>query len=98
VFFAFATIPGWSYYCEACLNYLTGGSKRIKKSFRIIYILVVAAGPYLSFSLVWQIADLLNGLMALPNLSALILLAGIVSKETKGYFTRILIIKKRKKL
>ena len=88
VFFAFATIPGWSYYCEACLNYLTGGSKRIKKSFRIIYILVVAAGPYLSFNLVWQIADFLNGLMALPNLIALMLLSGVVVRETRGYISR----------
>ena len=88
VFFAFATIPGWSYYSETCLNYLTCGNRSARKVFRILYILVVAAGPYLSFSLVWQIADLLNGLMALPNLIALGLLGGTVARETRNYFAR----------
>ena len=87
IFFAFATIPGWSYYSETSLNYLTNGSKSARKGFRIFYILVVA-GPYLSFSLVWQIADFLNGLMALPNLIALTLLGGTVARETRRYFAR----------
>lgn len=86
VFFAFATIPGWSYYCECCLNYLTNGNKKAVSYFRIIYIVVVALGPYISFSAVWLIADFLNGLMAIPNLAALVLLAGTVSRETKRYF------------
>ena len=94
VFFAFATIPGWSYYSECCLNYLSNDSKKLRKAFRIIYILVVAVGPYLSFDFVWQIADCLNGLMALPNLFALVLLGGVVSRETSQYFKRNEISKK----
>ncbi len=88
VFFAFATIPGWSYYSETSLNYLTNGSSFARKCFRTLYILVVAAGPYFSFTFVWEIADLLNGLMALPNLIALILLGGITVDETRHYISR----------
>ncbi len=88
VLFAFATIPGWSYYCESCLNYLTQGNKMAIKIFRGIYIFVVALGPYISFNTVWLIADFLNGLMALPNLISLVLLGGLVSRETARYFSR----------
>ncbi len=89
VFFSFATIPGWSYYAESCLNYITKGSEGAIKLFRIIYIMVVALGPYIPFNTVWLAADFLNGLMALPNLIALILLAGTVKRETTAYFSRI---------
>ena len=83
VFFAFTTILGWNYYGERCLEYLTGGRRSAVRVYRWIYILAVLAGPYLTVSAVWGIADIFNGLMAFPNLIALFLLAGVVSKETK---------------
>ena len=87
-FFAFTTILGWNYYAERCLEYLCGGRRIPTKIFRWVYIAAVFAGPYLTASAVWGIADICNGLMALPNLTALILLSGVVSKETKDYFER----------
>ena len=88
-FFAFTTILGWDYYAERCLEYLIGGHKKIPLyCFRILYILAVATGPYLTVSAVWNLADIFNGLMAFPNLVALVLLSGIVSKETKEYFRK----------
>ncbi|MBR7070994.1 MAG: alanine:cation symporter family protein [Clostridia bacterium] len=86
-FFAFTTILGWNYYSERCLEYLLGAPKKTPLFlFRILYILAVAVGPYLTVSAVWNLADIANGLMAFPNLVALILLSGVVSKETKAYF------------
>ncbi len=86
-FFAFTTILGWDYYSERCMEYLIGGNKKgVLMVFRIIYILAVAIGPYLTVSVVWNIADIFNGLMALPNLVALVFLSGIVAKETNEYF------------
>lgn len=84
-FFAFTTILGWDYYGERCLEYLTD-SKKIVKIYRYLYILAVFAGPYLTVSAVWNIADIFNGLMAFPNLIALFALSSIVGKETKEYF------------
>ena len=84
-FFAFTTILGWDYYSEKCFEYLTGSTKGIKV-FRIIYILAVFMGPYLTVSAVWNIADIFNGLMAFPNLIALFALSGVVGKETRAYF------------
>ncbi len=86
-FFAFTTILGWDYYGERCVEYLVGGRKKnLLWLYRILYILAVAIGPYLTVEAVWNIADIFNGLMALPNLVALVLLSGVVSKETKAYF------------
>ena len=88
-FFAFTTILGWDYYSERCLEYLIGGRKKsILMTFRVLYILAVAAGPYMTVSAVWNIADIFNGLMAFPNLVALVLLSGIVGKETRDYFKK----------
>ena len=86
VFFAFTTILGWNYYSEKCLEYLSNGNKKAIKVFRWLYIFAVFIGPYLTVSAVWGLADIFNGLMAFPNLVALFLLAGVVSKETKEYF------------
>ena len=86
VFFAFTTILGWNYYSEKCLEYLSNGNKKAIKIFRWLYIFAVFIGPYLTVSAVWGLADIFNGLMAFPNLIALFLLAGVVSKETKAYF------------
>lgn len=89
VFFAFTTILGWNYYSERCLEYLTNGKKKIIKSYRWLYILCVLIGPFMTVSAVWTIADIFNGLMALPNLIAIIALSGVVVKETKQFFNQI---------
>ncbi|MBQ7901213.1 MAG: alanine:cation symporter family protein, partial [Clostridia bacterium] len=87
-FFAFTTILGWDYYSEKCLQYLVGSKKLAILIFKWIYILAVFVGPYLSVSAVWTIADIFNGLMAFPNLVALVVLSGVVFKDTKSYFER----------
>lgn len=84
-FFAFTTILGWNYYSERCIEYLTGNEK-VVKVYRVIYILAVLIGPYMTVSAVWGVADIFNGLMAFPNLIALFALSGVVGKETKEYF------------
>ena len=84
MFFAFTTILGWNYYGERCMEYL-GGIKSIKW-YRIIFIALVAIGPFLSLSLIFTIADIVNGLMAIPNLIALIGLRKVIIKETEEYF------------
>lgn len=88
VFFAFTTILGWDYYSERCLEYLTGGKKAAVQIFRWLYIAAVFVGPYMTLAAVWTIADIFNGLMALPNIIALIALSSVVAKETKSYFDR----------
>lgn len=90
VFFAFTTILGWAYYSERCLEYLVGrGKKRAILTFRWFYVAAVFIGPYLTVSAVWTCADIFNGLMAFPNLVALILLSGIVARETKKFFEKL---------
>ncbi|MCR5027889.1 MAG: sodium:alanine symporter family protein [Fibrobacter sp.] len=84
-FFAFTTILGWAYYSEKCLQYLIGKSRKKKLAYRWIYVLAVFIGPYLTVSAVWTSADIFNGLMAFPNLIALILLSGVVARETKVF-------------
>lgn len=86
-FFAFTTILGWDYYSEKCFEYLTGSTKGIN-AYRVLYIIAVLIGPYLTVSAVWNIADIFNGLMAFPNLIALFVLSGVVGKETKAYFAK----------
>ena len=88
-FFAFTTILGWDYYSERCLEYLVGGQTRAILVYRWVYIFVVFIGPYLTVSAVWTIADIVNGLMAIPNMIAIFALNGVVVKETKDFFTRI---------
>ena len=89
VFFAFTTILGWDYYSERCLEYLTGGNMKVVKGYRWIYILAIFIGPYMTVSAVWTIADIFNGLMALPNLVALVALNGVIVAETKKYFEKL---------
>lgn len=84
VLFAFSTIIGWSYYGERCCEYLFG-VKGIMP-YRIIYIILVGLGVFLKLETIWVIADIVNGLMAIPNLIALIGLSGVVVAETKLYF------------
>lgn len=88
VFFAFTTILGWDYYSERCLEYLSGGNMKHVKIFRLIYILAVFIGPYMTVSAVWTIADIFNGLMAIPNMIAIFALSGVVAKETRDFFKR----------
>ena len=88
VFFAFTTILGWDYYSERCLEYLSNGNKKAIKAYRWLYILAVFIGPYMTVSAVWTIADIFNGLMALPNMIALFVLSGVVAKETKEFFKK----------
>lgn len=84
IFFAFTTILGWSYYSERCLSYLLGkyASSKSTLIFKIVYICAVFIGPYLTVSVVWNIADIFNALMAIPNVIALIYLSGVTAKET----------------
>lgn len=86
VFFAFTTILGWDYYSERCLEYLTGGKKTAIMIFRVCYIIAVFIGPYMTVSAVWTIADIFNGLMAIPNMIAMFALNGVVVFETKKFF------------
>ena len=87
IFFAFTTIIGWNYYGERCIQYLIG-IKGIK-FYKIIFIALVGVGPFLSLNLVFIIADIVNGLMALPNLIGLIKLRNIVISETNNFFDNI---------
>lgn len=89
VFFAFTTILGWDYYSERCLEYLIGGKQKVVKAYRWIYILAIFIGPFMTVSAVWTIADIFNGLMAIPNLIALVALSGVIVSETKLYLERI---------
>ncbi len=86
--FAFTTILGWNYYSERCISYLIKPHKYLSITYRWIYIAAVFIGPYLTVEAVWNIADIFNGLMALPNITAIIALSGIVRSETLDYFRR----------
>ena len=88
VFFAFTTILGWNYYSEKCMEYLVGDKPKVLKVYRWLYILAILIGPFMTVSAVWTIADIFNGLMALPNLIALVALSGVVVAETKKYFNK----------
>lgn len=88
VFFAFTTILGWDYYSERCLEYLTGGKMKVVKVYRWLYILAVFIGPYMTVKAVWTIADIFNGLMAIPNMIAIFALSGVVIAETKEFLKR----------
>jgi AGCS family alanine or glycine:cation symporter len=87
--FGFTTILGWNYYGERCLEYFSNGSKKAVKVYRWLYILAVFIGPFMTVSAVWTIADIFNACMAIPNMIALIVLSGVVAKETKDYFRRL---------
>lgn len=81
--FAFSTILGWSYYGERAMEYLAGRHSII--FYRIVYILLVFAGSTMSLALVWNLADIMNALMAIPNLVSLLLLSGVIAKDTQHY-------------
>ena len=81
--FAFSTVLGWSYYGERCLEYLVGRKGQI--FYRVVYVAVAAIVPVVALNLVWTVADTLNALMAIPNLIAVLLLSGVVVRETNLY-------------
>lgn len=83
VTFAFSTILGWSYYAERSVEYL--GGRRLIKYYRICWILAIYAGSVMNLSLVWNLADGMNALMAIPNLISLLFLSGVVAADTRKY-------------
>ena len=85
--FAWSTILGWSYYGERCAQYLWG--KKAILPYKILFVAVVVVGPVLALDLVWTIADILNAFMAIPNLIAVLLLSGVIAKETKHYLNHL---------
>jgi alanine or glycine:cation symporter, AGCS family len=84
IFFAFTTILGWNYYGERCVVFLAGTKAVLP--YKFVFIALVASGAFLHLDLIWIIADIVNGLMAIPNLIGLILLRHVVVDETKAYF------------
>lgn len=98
--FAFSTILGWAYYGERCVEYFAGKKGLIP--YRVLYIAVAVIAPVVALDVVWDIADILNALMAIPNLIAVLLLSPVIVKETKKYLddldakddTEISVIKK----
>lgn len=81
--FAYSTILGWAYYGERCVEYFSGKKGLIP--YRLLYVAVLLIAPVLALDLVWKIADILNALMAIPNLIAVLLLSPIIVKETRKY-------------
>ncbi|WP_035274176.1 alanine/glycine:cation symporter family protein [Desulfogranum japonicum] len=87
ILFAYSTILGWSYYGEKSVEYLYG--VKAIKAYRILFILFVGIGALSKLSLVWNISDTLNGIMAVPNLIGLLLLTPVVVSETREYFSSV---------
>ncbi|WP_152189807.1 alanine/glycine:cation symporter family protein [Georgenia satyanarayanai] len=81
--FAFSTVLGWSYYGERCIERLVG--RRGVMPYRVVFSLAVYVGATVSLDVVWSFADVMNGLMAVPNLIGLVILSGLVARETKKY-------------
>lgn len=81
--FAFSTILGWSYYGERAVEYLAG--KKYLSIYRVVFLITVYLGAVVSLDLVWNLADIFNALMAIPNLVSLILLSGVIARETKEF-------------
>lgn len=84
-FFAFSTLIGWSYYGEKAIEFLFGG--KAIKVYRVFFTVAVMVGAITSLEFVWHFSDLMNGLMAIPNLIGLLLLSKIIKQETDRYFT-----------
>ncbi|AKB79132.1 Sodium/glycine symporter GlyP [Methanosarcina horonobensis HB-1 = JCM 15518] len=87
IFFAFTTILGWNYYGERCTEFLFGVKGILP--YKIIYILIVASGAFLTLDVIWVLADIVNGLMAIPNLIALLALRKVIAAETTQYFEKL---------
>ena len=89
MFFAFTSILGWNYYGERCVEYLTRKSKTMIMIYRILFITAVFIGPYMTVQAVWTIADIFNGLMAIPNIIAILVLSPVIVKGTREFFDRM---------
>lgn len=87
ILFAFTTILGWNYYGERCTEFLFGVKWILP--YKIIYILIVASGAFLTLDVIWVLADIVNGLMAIPNLIALLALRKVIAAETRQYFEKL---------
>ncbi|PSL48611.1 AGCS family alanine or glycine:cation symporter [Salsuginibacillus halophilus] len=85
LFFVFSTILGWSYFGEKCFTYLVGDNKVMSFAYRLAFVVMLYVGAVVSLDIVWGFADVMNGLMAFPNLVALLLLSGVVANETKKF-------------
>lgn len=85
--FAFSTILGWAYYGERCVEYFAGKKGLIP--YRVLYIVVAVIAPVVALDVVWDIADILNALMAIPNLIAVLLLSPVIVKETRKYLDHL---------
>lgn len=89
VFFALASILGWCCYGQVCFGYIARGNKTVLFIYKFLFVLFCIVGAAGRGTLMWDISDTLNGLMAIPNLAALLLLSGVVSEETKKYFKKL---------
>lgn len=87
ILFAYSTVLGWAYYGERCVEYFAG--KKALVPYRVLYLVVAAIAPVVALDLVWTIADILNALMAIPNLIAVLLLTPVIMKETKKYINNL---------
>lgn len=87
MFFAFTTILGWNYYGERCITYLFGVKAILP--YKVFFLVLIAAGAFMKLDMIWLIADIVNGLMAVPNLIGLILLRDVVVTETKEFFQKL---------
>ena len=85
--FAFTTILGWNYYGERCAVYVWG--TKCIPAYRSAFILIISCASFLKLEAIWALADIVNGLMAIPNLIALVLLSGVVVAETKAYMQHL---------
>lgn len=85
--FAFSTILGWAYYGERCVEYVAG--KKALIPYRLLYVIVALVAPVVALDLVWLMADILNALMAIPNLIAVLLLSPVIAAETKKYINNL---------
>ena len=85
--FAFSTVLGWAYYGERCIEYFAG--KKIMIPYRVLYIIVAVIAPIAPLNLIWLVADILNALMAIPNLIAVLLLSPVIVMETKKYLNNL---------
>lgn len=86
VAFAFTTIISWNYYAERCLTYLVGVRPKVTLAFKFVCVAAIFIGPYMTVSTVWMIADIFNGMMAVPNMIAIFALNGVVVAETASFF------------
>ncbi|GAL03397.1 sodium/glycine symporter GlyP [Photobacterium aphoticum] len=87
MFFAFTTILGWNYYGERCVTYLFGVKAILP--YKIFFLVLIAAGAFMKLDMIWLIADIVNGLMAIPNLIGLILLREVIITETRQFFDQL---------